>query len=227
MKSRAFYSKVSFFLVLMFFVMLKTESAQAESVFGFYTNFYKTYYGSDHSTMNQIDNKAELRNTCGAMSALIVNNHYARKAGNTPSYTQSNSLVTDAIKRLYAYLGKPLSEVLSDPEIVSILKNKWGFKTVKLRSSKIYPTFEQSYQQLRADLNLGRPAITLMKGKSAFSPIKPNGERETSEHYIVVYSANDSGILYVDPWTGKKLSASKQTFEGGWVCTFLSIISAP
>lgn len=212
--------------VLMFILGFFT-SLQAHG-FGYVPNAYQNWVASTlnstpyrKSILNQIDNKPVLRNSCGAMSALIVYNH---ATGGNPGFTTSHSDVTKAIKRLYNFVGKQTNEYISVYDIRDIMKKRWKWTdNTKVRSTKA----GYNYEQMKDDLNSNRPVITVMKPGGIFEPVSPDGKRAGIEHLIVIMYADNNIIFYVDPWNGKVKSASKTEFLNYWINTKASVVGKP
>lgn len=221
----------SFLMLISILFASFSISVQAGS-YGYAANSFNTWADSVYdysgswldgwkSILNQVDNKTELRNTCGAMAALIVLNH---AANGQPGFTNSASEVTAAVKRLYNFVGEPLSGYMSIYDIRNIMKNRWGWtKYTKIRSSNL----NYNYEGLKNDLNTNRPVITLMEGWSQFEPVSPQGKRIGVQHFIVVIYANNSGIYYIDPWDGKLKYATKSDFVNGWVGSRIAVVGKP
>ena len=183
--------------------------------------YAKDFWNYSNPILNQHSNKSKLRNTCGAMSALILYNHATK--GN-PGFTNTAKDVENAITRLYCYVGKSTNQYFTNSDIKSILKNKWGW-TEYTKSRSSYAGY--NYTGLINDLKTNRPVIVLMKAGSDFEPVSTNGKRAGVEHFLVVCYASDNWVYYMDPWDGALKWATKAQFENGWVNTKIAIVGKP
>lgn len=219
-------------MAVMTFTFIAVVKAEAATLYGFPIWHYVTYDASSNfsaSAMRQVSNQAALSNTCGAMSLLTVLNYQSCIAGACPTFTNNRPGVESAITRLYEWLPKTKNSYLdAGKDMKRIMIDRWGWKNVALRSSSVYRTFDASYKQLMADIDGGRPAITLMKASDpVFSPKNSKGVPSPVQHFVVIYSASDANVFYADPWDGKIKRASKDQFKNAWVSTFISLVGKP
>jgi hypothetical protein len=150
--------------------------------------------------LNQQSDRS-LYNTCGAMSLLIMNNHYAK--GN-PGYGSTQQDVKSAVERLYSYLGKRnLNEFITHDDIRKVLKDKWNYS----QYSKAYEGLEQMKNRVLKDVL----TIALLKKGTALT----NSIGSSVDHWVVVTGVRNNGkmIIYLDPWDGKLKRVSSLKFS--------------
>jgi hypothetical protein len=185
---------------------------------------YRQYLKTGDRGYKQLRDKDKLRNTCGAMCALIVRNHMVQ---GREDFTSTNALLVAAVGRVYNHCGKnPLSQYLSGEDIANkVMKNAWGWLNVRIRSTS-YPSL-YTYSKMIEDLNGGRPAIVNIRGGSAMSPKDPNGNPTNEAHFVVVFAADDNNVTVQDPWDGLLKTYSKKVFEASWVATKYAVVGKP
>lgn len=222
-------------LAFLFFGFLTNPSyASFDTYLWFTTSLY--YSGNNFAQRydgQSQDSKDYLRNVCGTMSLLAIHNYYnLRNQGRVDEFSTSREGVRDAIYRLFE--GPPPSLNKSPTwyyqkttDLQWFAAVRWNWRTAKIRSSTAYPTLEASFQQLRSDVDMGRPAITLMKGFSYFEPRDANGRTIGVEHFITIIYADNSNVSYFDPWDGQIKWIDALTFKNGWVNTFISVVTQP
>lgn len=174
--------------------------------------------------MRQTINEDQLGNTCGAMSLLIVNYYYSNHISHlTPEYVSYPNSVISAIRRLYDDLiAKHPNDVkhntaLKGEHLREIAKERWGYKTAQIRSSSVSPTVDASYAKLMQDLTYQNLVIALLRSTSPLVPKPQQTADWRYDHFVVVYSANDSYVKYVDPYVGSLKTITKTDFTKAWV----------
>lgn len=183
--------KKSSFLAF-FLLILAVNTTFAASVSE--TNKYR------NALLNQKSDRS-LYNTCGAMSLLIMNNHYAK---GKPGYGTTQQDVKNAVERLYAYLGKKnLKAFITHDDIRKVLKDKWGYS----QYSKAYDNLEKMKNRVLK----GVLTIALLKKGTALT----NSIGSSVDHWVVVTGVRNNGkmIIYLDPWDGKLKRVSSSKFS--------------
>ncbi|GEM_PF-6358670 len=207
-------------IIVLVFSLAFAFNLQASSLLT-YWNFISSYNLQNGSNLAQRYpgqtslSKKHLGSACGTMCLLAVDNYYAYKKNSTPNYISYKFLVEAKIIELfsnYTNLNAPYYSYQSVYDMKNMVKNGFRWNTAKIRSGAY-----SGYNQLVADLNLGRIPIILTKAHSLYG----------IQHFIAVIYANNSFVIYFDPWVGKIKDMTKTKFLNSWVGSKISFITQP
>jgi len=115
------------------------------------------------------------------------------------------------------YHDTDIGKVQSGENIKSLVLNRWGWSTAKIRSTSVDYTYESMIED---DLKKGRVVIALLKKGSALNSA-------TIDHFIAVAYASPTQVGYFDPWDGNMKITSKANFTSSWVSTNYGVAIAP